>query len=262
MFVLTDDGCRLNVASGAPGRLPIVLSNSLGTDLSLWDAQVDAFARHNSVWRYDTRGHGKSDAPAGDYSIDRLGRDLLSVIDRTSAARVDLCGVSIGGLTALWVAINAPRRVRRVVLANTAARIGDTALWTERSCLVRAKGLSVIADASLGRWFTADFCQRHPDVSAHFRAVIARTAVDGYIGCCAALRDADLRDDAKQVKCRTLVVTGRCDVATPPALGRSLADTIPGARLIELEAAHLSNVERPEEFTAAVSGFVCEEQHG
>ena len=140
MFVSTDDGCRLNVIPGAPGSVPMVLSNSLGTDHSLWDFQVAAFSRQHAVWRYDTRGHGDSDKPHGDYSIDRLGKDLVAIIDAIGAGPVDLCGVSIGGMTALWVALHAPDRVRRVVLANTAAQIGDAGMWSARINTVRTDG--------------------------------------------------------------------------------------------------------------------------
>ena len=259
MFVTTDDGCRLNVVPGLPGALPIVLSNSLGTDLSLWDSQVEPFSRAHSVWRYDTRGHGKSDAPQGEYSIERLGQDLLTVIEATGAPRVDLCGVSIGGVTALWVALHAPERVRRVVLANTAARIGDTDTWSSRIKTAQTEGLSALADATMTRWFTPEFRAARPDVIEHFHSTISRTNPHGYAGCCAALRDADLRPSASRVACSTLVVTGLQDPATPPEQGQWLAKQISGARLAEFETAHLSNVERPDEFNAAVLDFMSGE---
>lgn len=255
MFVSTDDGCRLNVIPGPPGSVPMVLSNSLGTDHSLWELQVAAFSRQRAVWRYDTRGHGASDKPPGDYSIDRLGRDLVAIIDATGAGRVDLCGVSIGGMTALWVALHAPDRVRRVVLANTAAQIGDAGMWSARITTVRTEGLGALADATMTRWFTPEFRAARPEVVARFHATIAQADAAGYAGCCAALRDADLRALVSQVACPALVVTGRHDPATPPAQGRWLAEQIAGARLVELEAAHLSNVERADEFNAAVLKF-------
>lgn len=259
MFVTTDDGCRLGVSPGAPATVPMVLSNSLGTDRALWDSQLEPFGRAHSVWRYDTRGHGESDAPEGDYSIERLGKDLLTVIDATSAARVDLCGVSIGGMTALWVAQHAPGRVRRIVLANTAAKIGDLNMWTSRINTARTGGMGGIADATMLRWFTPAFRAAHPEVVGRFHSTIARTNPHGYAGCCAALRDADLRDLAARVACPTLVVTGRNDPATPPEQGRWLAEQITGAQLVEFDAAHLSNVERPDEFSAAVLGFLDSE---
>ncbi len=259
MFVSTDDGCRLNVIPGLPGSVPMVLSNSLGTDHTLWEFQVAAFSHQRAVWQYDTRGHGDSDKPPGDYSIDRLGRDLVAIIDATGAGRVDLCGVSIGGLTALWVALHAPDRVRRVVLANTAAQIGDAGMWSARITTVRTEGLGGLADATMTRWFTPEFRAARPEVVARFHATIAQADAAGYAGCCAALRDADLRALVSQVACPALVITGRRDPATPPAQGRWLAEQIAGARLVELDAAHLSNVERPDEFNAAVLKFTIGE---
>jgi 3-oxoadipate enol-lactonase len=231
------------------------VSNSLGTDHSLWDFQVAAFSRHRAVWRYDTRGHGDSDKPKGDYSIDRLGKDLVAIIDATGARQVDLCGVSLGGLTALWVALHVPDRVRSLVLANTAARIGDVSMWTVRIATVRTEGLGVLADATMARWFTPEYRAARPEVVARFHSTIAQSDPDGYAGCCAALRDADLRDLAARVACPTLVVTGRHDPATPPAQGRWLTEQIAGAQLVELDAAHLSNVERSAEFNATVLDF-------
>jgi 3-oxoadipate enol-lactonase len=240
--------------------VPLVLSNSLGTDRGLWDSQLESFSRQHSVWRYDTRGHGKSDVPDGEYSIERLGRDLLSIIDATSAPRVDLCGVSIGGMTALWVAQHAPDRVRRIVLANTAAKIGDLDTWATRINTARSDGMSGIADATMIRWFTPEFRASRPEVVARFHSTIARTTPNGYAGCCAALRDADLRDLTSTVACPTLVVTGRRDRATPPEQGQWLAEQISGAQLVEFDTAHLSNVERPEEFNAAVLRFTAGEE--
>ena len=259
MFVTTDDGCRLNVIPGTPGLAPLVLSNSLGSDHSLWDSQIESFSSAHSVWRYDTRGHGGSDAPEGEYSIDRLGRDLLAIVDATGAPQVDICGVSIGGVTALWAALHVPQRVRRVVLANTAAKIGDDGTWSARIATARTEGMDGLADATMMRWFTPEFRAARPEVVARFRAVVARTNVRGYSGCCAALRDADLRALAPKVAGPTLVVTGLQDPATPPEQGRWLADQIAGAQLAEFDTAHLSNVERPDEFNATVLDFMSGE---
>jgi 3-oxoadipate enol-lactonase len=256
VFVSTDDGCRLHVIPGSSGSVPMVLSNSLGTDHSLWDFQLAALSHQRAVWRYDTRGHGGSDKPPGDYSIDRLGKDLVAIIDATGVERVDLCGVSIGGMTALWVALHAPDRVRRVVLANTAAQIGDVGMWSARINTVRTEGVGALADATMTRWFTPEFRAARPEVVARFHSTIAQSDTDGYAGCCAALRDADLRALVPQVACPALVVAGRHDPATPPAQGRWLAEQIRGAKVVELEAAHLSNVERSEEFNVAVAIFL------
>ena len=258
MFITTDDGVRLHAIGSPAPNVPIIFSNSLGTDAGLWDTQLKGFA-DRSVWRYDTRGHGRSDAPEGEYSIERLGKDLIAIIDATGASQADICGVSIGGITALWAAIHASHRVRRVVLSNTAARIGDVAMWNDRIAAARATGLAALADASMLRWFTEAFRHREPGVIARFRSAFERTSVDGYVGCCAALRDADLRAAAAQVKCPALVVAGRHDPATPPELGRWLAAAIGGAQIVELDSAHLSNVECAHEFTSAVKGFLNHE---
>jgi len=160
-------------------------------------------------------------------------------------------------LTALWVAVHVPNRVRRLILANTAARIGETGLWSDRIRAARTDGLRPLADASMLRWFTEGFRARRPDIVARFRETFERTNVDGYVGCCAALREADLRSLAGEVACPTLVVTGRKDPATPPENGRWLAERIPGAALVELDSAHLSNVECADEFNAAVRNFMA-----
>jgi len=180
------------------------------------------------------------------------------VIDATGAAPVDVCGVSIGGMTALWAAVHAAKKIRRVILANTAAKIGDTALWNERIRSVRADGMRSLAEATMRRWFTERFRTDHRDAVSRFRTTIERTNADGYAGCCAALRDGDLRSAAATVTCPAMIVIGTHDPATPPDAGRWLAEQIPGAQLVELDAAHLSNVECPEAFNTAVRRFLAD----
>lgn len=253
----TDDGCRLAFRLDGPMDAPwLVLSNSLGTDHSLWAPQLDGLMARHRVLRYDTRGHGASSAPVGDYSIARLGRDVVSLLDAVGAARAHVAGISIGGLTALWLGIHAPTRVDRLVLANTAARIGTRELWEERRRVATTEGLDGLADAAMRRWFTEPFREARPDTIDAMRDAYRRGSAAGYAGCCAAIRDADLRDLAPRVSAPTLVVTGRHDPATPAEDGRSLAYAIPGAALVELEAAHLGNVECAAVFTAAVDGFL------
>ncbi|MGH9202082.1 MAG: 3-oxoadipate enol-lactonase, partial [Vicinamibacterales bacterium] len=234
----------------------LVLSNSLGTDKSLWDRQIEPLVDRYRVLRYDTRGHGESDAPSGDYTIDRLGHDVLSLMNGVGVARADVCGISIGGMTALWLGANAPERVHRLVLANTAARIGSVELWTERMNVARTEGLEALADGAMGRWFTGAFRAAEPDTIARLRATMCRMRVAGYVCCCAALRDADLRGVASQVRAECLVVTGVHDVSTPHAAGMWLAEQIPASELLMLDAAHLTNVERAAEFSAAVDRFL------
>jgi 3-oxoadipate enol-lactonase len=263
MHVTADDGCRLFVVNdGDATCAPLILLNSLGTDVGLWDAQIGDFASHFHVWRYDTRGHGRSDVAAGDYTIERLGRDVLALMDHADIVRAHLCGISIGGLTALWIATHAPDRVDRVVLANTAARIGHVPMWNERIALVRGEGVAALADATMARWFSAAFRARAPHIVERIRRTFVSIDSTGYVGCCAALRDADLRSDAPRTAAPTLVVTGTDDPATPPADGRWLSEHIAGAQQVELLAAHLSNVECAADFNHAVLAFLGAKTHG
>jgi 3-oxoadipate enol-lactonase len=253
----TDDGCRLAYAlSGPEAAPPLVLSNSLGTDRGLWAGQIAAFSQRHRVLAYDTRGHGASDAPSGDYPLDRLGRDVVSLMDHAGFAHTDIAGVSIGGITALWLGVHAPGRVRRLVLANTAARIGSVPFWAERIRLVGAEGVAALAEVTMERWFTPAFRSAQPETVARMRATLLAVSVAGYLGCCAALRDADLHREVPSVVAPTLVVTGAQDVATPPAAGAWLADAIAGARQVGFEAAHLANVECAAAFTDAVLAFL------
>ena len=251
------DGCKLSfTVTGLEQAPALLLLNALGTTTDLWAAQTAPFSRVLRVVRYDTRGHGGSDAPAGDYALDRLGRDALAVLDAAGARRAHVCGVSLGGLVALWLARHAPERVDRVVAANTGARVGTPEMWRQRIAAARAEGMAALAEPALRRWFTERFRQTDPATVHRFRSMIAACPVDGYAGCCAALRDADLRDDLPRIAAPTLVVTGTHDPATPPSLGEGIRKAVAGARGVELDAAHLANVERPEAFNAAVIEFL------
>ncbi len=255
-------GCRLYYrVDGAESLPPLLLSNSLGSTLDLWSAQIGPFAGRFRTIRYDTRGHGESTAPPGDYPLDLLGGDALAVLDAVGATHAHVCGISLGGLTAMWLALHAPERVTRIVLANTGARIGSQALWDERIRQIRDGGMASIADGILGRWFTPKFAERHPEVVAQFHEGVSSCIEDGYIGCCAALRDANLRKEIKVIRAPTLVITGRSDTSTPPALGELIRERIPSARLVELDSAHLSNVEQASSFTAAVLTFLSTRGH-
>ena len=186
-FHETDDGCRLAYeVGGLPDAPALVLSNSLGTSRAMWDAQMDRLADRFRVLRYDTRGHGESDAPDAAYNIDRLGRDALSLMDAAGITRADVCGVSLGGMTALWLGEHAPGRVNRLVLANTGARIGSNDMWNERIRGVTTEGLEALADSVMARWFTAGFRAAEPEIVERLRKGLCRTPVEGYAGCCAA----------------------------------------------------------------------------
>jgi 3-oxoadipate enol-lactonase len=241
---------------GPEGAPVLLLSNSLGTSAELWDAQLPAFQRSFRVVRYDTRGHGRSEAPPGPYTLDELGQDALSVLDAVGAERAHVCGISIGGLTALWLGLHAPQRVGRLVAANTSARVGTAELWNERMRRARSEGLTVLAEEAMARWFTPAFRERRPEVVEGLRRQLAACPVEGYAGCCAALRDADLTGALGGITSPTLIVAGAHDPATPAAAGERLRQIIPGAQLVTLECAHLSNVEAAPAFTSAVTAFL------
>lgn len=250
------DGVNLNYRVDGDDGLPwLVLSNGLGTELSMWELQIPALVREFRVLRYDARGHGASAASTGTFTIEHLGRDVLALLDHVGARHAYFCGLSMGGMIGMWLGIRAPQRLQRLVLAHTAARIGPPAMWNERIDVVRTQGMTPIAEAAIARWFTAAFIAREPETVGAMKAAMERTSPDGYVGCCAAIRDADFRDDLTRITTPTLVVSGAYDIATPPADGRFLAQHIAGAQSVEFEAAHLSNVELPREFAVALLEF-------
>jgi 3-oxoadipate enol-lactonase len=236
---------------GRPGAPAIVLVNSLGTDLRMWDAQVGALAERFRVVRLDTRGHGGSPVPDGPYSLADLGGDVLALLDELRIERASLCGISLGGAIAMWVAANAPERVERLAVCFSSAYFGDPPGWLQRAATVRAHGTGAIADAVLGRWFTDAMRRERPEVIERMRAIVAATPAEGYAACCEAMSRVDLREALAQISAPTLVVSGSEDPATPPEHGRLVAAGIPAARFVELtDAAHLGNIERPEDFNA------------
>lgn len=250
-------GCRLSwTVQGPADAPPLLLLNALGTTIDLWRPQIDRFAAAFRVIRFDTRGHGASEAPPGPYTLDRLGKDALAVLDAAEVADAHVCGVSLGGQTALRLALHAPERVGGVVAANTAARIGSADLWQQRMRDAADRGMPALAQSAAARWFTPGFRQAHPETVDRCTKMLRACSPVGYAGCCAALRDADLREDLRRIRSPTLVVTGARDPATPPAEGGFLREQIAGAELIELDAAHLANVEQPDAFTAAVLRFL------
>ena len=234
----------------------LVLSNSLGTDLSMWDPQMTSFARRFRILRYDTRGHGQSSTTPGDYTIAQLGQDVLDLLDTLRLDRIHFCGLSMGGMIGIWLGIHAPHRLHRLVLCNTAARIGTKEMWNARIEKVRTGGMKPVAAAVVERWFTPEFRAACPDTVAKARTMLETTSPAGYSACCAAIRDMDQRDGVVRIKTPTLVVYGARDPVTSAADARFLVDSIPGATKMELHAAHLSNVEQPEAFTESVGNFL------
>jgi 3-oxoadipate enol-lactonase len=225
----------------------VVLSNSLGTTLAMWEPQAAALARDHRVLRYDLRGHGRSPVPEAPYSIADLGSDLLALLDRNGIARASLFGVSLGGMVSMWVAAHAPERVDRLILCSTSAVMGPPESWTERAALVRREGTAAVADSVVARWFTPAFAAAQPDVVARIRGQLAATPAEGYAGCCEAIREMDQRPDLPAIAAPTLVIAAEGDPSTPPAHARAIAGLIPGARLEVLDrGAHLVNVEAPD----------------
>src|SRR5690242_17293975 len=211
------DGCKIHVEVEGPERAPVLmLSNSLGTSLHMWDDQVGPFTQHFRLVRYDRRGHGRSGVPKGPYTMERLGRDVLAVLDGLGLKKINWCGLSMGGMVGQWVGANAPDRVERMVLTNTSSFFPDKAGWNDRLKMVEEKGVPAFAAANMARWFTSGFLQRSPEVVAPIQAMFAATPLDGYLGSGAAVRDMDHRALLPKITAPTLVIAGRHDGATPP----------------------------------------------
>jgi 3-oxoadipate enol-lactonase len=246
-----------HVLEGPASGAPVVLSNSLGTTMRMWDAQAAELARTRLVLRYDTRGHGGSPVPAPPYDLPDLGRDVIALLDRYGIERASLCGVSLGGMVSMWLAAHAPDRVERLVLCSTSALFGPPEIWVERAALVRQSGMEAVADAVIARWFTPAFAAARPDVIATTRAQLAATPAEGYAACCGAIERMDLRADLTGIRAPTLVIAARDDPSTPPKHARVIAAGIPGARLVVLErGAHLVNVETPDVVTELILGHL------
>ena len=241
---------------GSQEKSALIFSNSLGATLSMWDPQLAECQKSFRVLRYDTRGHGKSSVTLGPYAIEQLAKDVLALADSLSIDRFHFCGLSMGGQTGMWLASNAPQRLHRLILCNTAARIGSAEMWDARVDTVRRNGMSYIAPAVIERWFTTAFRQENPAVIGNIRTALEQTNPEGYTANCAAVRDFDFRERLSQIHTPTLVISGAHDPATTPADGQFLAKHIAGARYVELDAAHLSNIETADRFTREVVAFL------
>jgi 3-oxoadipate enol-lactonase len=257
MHVTTDDGARIYVeAAPDNGKPPLVFSNSLGTNLHMWDAQMAAFGGHFRVIRYDSRGHGRSDAPKGPYSIERLGRDALAVFDALGLKRTSFCGLSKGGMVGQWLGAHAPDRLERLVVSNTAAHIPAPDLWNQRIETATHKGMAPLAKGIIERWFSPEFRAANPAEVERVTNMVLATPPLGYAACCGAIRDMDQREAIKGITLPTLVVIGEKDPATPPDRGQEIHKLIAGSEVALLDAAHLSNIEKTDDFNRAVLGFL------
>ncbi|WP_409278332.1 3-oxoadipate enol-lactonase [Pseudomonas defluvii] len=253
------DGVLNYQLDGPEGAPVLVLSNSLGTNLHMWDTQLPAFTAHFRVLRYDTRGHGQSLVTEGPYSIEQLGRDVLALLDALQIERAHFCGLSMGGLIGQWLGINASHRLNRLIVCNTAAKIATPEVWNPRIETVLRDGQAAMVglrDASIERWFTPAYAAAHPDQAKRITDMLAATSPQGYAANCAAVRDADFRDQLSEIKVPLLVISGSADAVTPPSGGLFIQDNVEGAEYAEFHAAHLSNVEVGEPFSRRVIDFL------
>jgi 3-oxoadipate enol-lactonase len=248
----------LAYAVDGPADAPVLLlGNSLGTTTAMWEPQLAALSERFRLVRYDHRGHGASPVPAGSYTLDQLGADVLALLDTLGLQRIHAGGLSLGGMVAMWLAANAPERVDRLVLLCTSAKLGPPEMWQQRAESVRQGGMDAIADLMVTRWFTADFVGRQPDVVAWARKLLTDTSPDGYVGCCAAVETMDLLPALGSITAPTLVIAGANDLATPAEHARRIVAGIQGAELVVVpDAAHLANVEQPDVVTALMLKFL------
>jgi len=242
--------------SGPENAHLLVLSNSLGSTLSMWDAQMPVFTQHFRVLRYDTRGHGQSSITPGPYTMAQLAGDVLALLDSLNLDRVYFCGLSMGGSTGMWLGVHAPARLRKLVLCNTAAKIGTPEIWNPRIAAVRQGGIKAISNGVLGRWLSENFRAQFPAIASRTLSMLEGSNTDGYTANCEAIRDFDAREAIASIALPTLVVAGTHDVSTTAADGRFLAERIPAARYLELDAAHLSNIEQNARFNSEVASFL------
>jgi 3-oxoadipate enol-lactonase len=242
--------------TGPAGAPVLVFSNSLGATLSMWDPQIPAFQKQFRVLRYDTRGHGQSSVTPGPYTIERLARDVVALLDQLQLDRVYFCGLSMGGQTGMWLALNVATRFHKLVLCNTAAKIGTPEMWNGRIEGVRKGGMKSISTAVMERWFSADYREKASDVVAGTKLMLEGATPEGYVANCAAIRDFDARETISTIRVPTLVIAGTHDAATTPADGHYLSDHIAGARYVELNAAHLSNIESRDRFNTELNSFL------
>jgi len=255
--ITMSDGCALHYRfDGDESRPILLLSNSLGSTLAMWEPQLAAFGQHFRILRYDNRGHGGSDAPDGPYTIERISLDAKELLEGLELGPVGFCGLSLGGMVGMWLAANAPECLTRAVFANTSAYFGQPEMWNQRLALVESEGIQVVAEGTIQRWLTRDFMDQHPAETAELTAMIADTPPAGYMAAAAGVRDVDLREALPRIGVPSLVIAGALDPSTPPAMAEAIADAIPNARLAILDSAHLSNVEKAEEFNRLILNFL------
>ena len=257
---IATNGTTLNVRLDGPADGPVlVFSNSLATSMAMWDDQVSRLQERYRILRYDNRGHGGSKPTPGPYTLDLLARDVVGLLDALDIESVSVCGLSMGGMIGQWLGINAPERVDRLILSNTACFFPNKEMWRERIEMAEQEGISAIAEVSIRRWFTPEYLAQ-PDSSqtvARVRSFINETRREGYLACCVAIRDMDFRDELERIKTPTLVIIGEKDPATLPEYGEVIARGIASARSVVIrDAAHLSNIQQADKFTQILLEFL------
>jgi 3-oxoadipate enol-lactonase len=240
-----------------PENAPVVVfSNSLGTTHRMWDPQLSAFTRNFRVLRYDNRGHGQSNPTPGSYSIEQLAGDVVQLLDALKLDRVYFCGLSMGGMIGMFLGAAHASRFHKIVLCNTAAKIGTPDIWNARITAVQTGGMKAVAGAVLDRWLTAAYRSAHPGDTAQVLTMLESCNPAGYTASCCAVRDADFRQKLGAIRVPVQIIAGTHDPATPPSDGRFLSEQIPGANYVELAAAHLSNIEARDVFNREVLAFL------
>jgi 3-oxoadipate enol-lactonase len=258
MPIRTINGEAFNILVEGPETAPVLMfSNSLSSNLTMWDAQAAALKGQYRIVRYDSRGHGRSVANPGPYGIAQLGHDALAIMDALKLPKVHWCGLSKGGMVGQWLLTHHADRIGKAVLANTAAQMPPAALWNGRIRNVAQNGMGAIVDATIDRWFTKGFQQSDRAEIARVKQMIAATPSAGYCGCCAAIRDMDQRDAITGIRNPVLLISGAHDPATTPAMMLDMRGRIPGSRWTSLDASHISNIEQPVTFTNALKGFLA-----
>ena len=240
---------------GEPSSPALVFSNSLGTNYGMWQKQFNELKDQFFVICYDTRGHGSSSTPNGPYTLEQLGEDVVRLLDHLNISKAAFCGISMGGLTGQWLAIHRPEHFAKIVVSNTAAKIGNEAAWKDRVALVREQGLQPIADTAAGRWFTPSFIDAHPDVIAAMSQDLANGSAFGYANCCEALAVADLRAEIKDAKTPLMVVVGTEDPVTTLPDGEYIQSQVAGSQLATGAASPIANLDKPTEFTQLLRDF-------
>ena len=256
MPIFNNQEIALNYATfGDKSNPALIFSNSLGTSYHMWQPQIDALQNDYFIICYDTRGHGKSSAPKGPYSFDQLGQDVIDLLDHLNIDKAFFCGISMGGMTGQWLAINHPERFHHLMLCNTAAKIGNEAAWVDRAQLVREQGLAPIAATAAPRWFTTGFIDNYPDVVEALSSALAAGSSEGYASCCEALSVANTRKQLKDIRVPVTVLAGIEDPVTTVADGQYMVEHIPNATLATIDASHISNIEQPDAFNQLVRQY-------